>query len=56
MFHLEQPDQINYEVRLQGLSEETIRGISQQLQEPQRMLEQRMAAWEIFQQKKNPEF
>jgi len=42
---LEQGDQVEYEIFLKGLSEDTIRKISQDLKEPERMLEHRLASF-----------
>ncbi|MDD2537052.1 MAG: Fe-S cluster assembly protein SufB [Candidatus Absconditabacteria bacterium] len=56
MTNLEQHDDIAYEVYLKGLSEETIRGISRDLQEPQRMLEHRLKCYNIFLKSKDPKY
>ncbi len=53
---LEQANHIEYDLYLQGLSEETVRKISQDQQEPQRMLDLRLQALKIFCQLKMPEF
>ena len=56
MTFLETPDQIHYDLRFQGLTEQTIRGISAELNEPERMLQQRLDAREIFKKIQNPDF
>ncbi|MDR0651372.1 MAG: hypothetical protein LBG59_08495 [Candidatus Peribacteria bacterium] len=53
---LNQADTIQYEVFLKGLSEDTIRSISADLQEPDRMLQHRIHCLEIFRESKNPTF
>lgn len=56
MNYLEQNDQIEYEIFLKWLSEETIRNISKDLDEPDRMLQHRLECLKIFQKSKNPNF
>lgn len=53
---LEQGDQVEYEIFLKGLSEDTIRKISQDLKEPERMLEHRLASFWLFQKMENPTY
>jgi hypothetical protein len=56
MNYLEQSDQIQYDVFLKGLSEKTIRQISADLHEPDRMLQHRLYCLEIFRKSKTPSF
>ena len=56
MNHLDQSDHIPYELFLKGLSEDTVRKISANLQEPDRMLQHRLQCLQIFQKIKNPDF
>jgi len=56
MVTLDEADQVEYEVFLKGLSEETIIGISQDLQEPQWMLDFRLQAFKTFQKSENPSY
>jgi hypothetical protein len=44
---LESSDDIQYDIYLKGLSEENVRAISADLQEPERMLELRLKSLEI---------
>ncbi len=54
--NLDTANKVEYELYLQGLSEETVRKISQDQQEPERMLDLRLQALKIFYQLKMPEF
>ncbi|MEI6672570.1 MAG: hypothetical protein WCL02_04405 [bacterium] len=45
---LESSDKIQYELYLTGLTEDTVRKISAEQKEPQRMLEHRLESLEIF--------
>lgn len=45
---LESSDKVIYDLYLQGISEETVRKISAEQEEPQRMLEHRLKSLEIF--------
>jgi len=54
--YLEQADHVEYEIFLKGLSEHTVRNISADLEEPERMLQHRLHCLEIFQKSKNPDF
>ncbi|MDR0608319.1 MAG: hypothetical protein LBG52_08545 [Candidatus Peribacteria bacterium] len=56
MHYLEQADTISYEIFLKGLTTDTIRKISADLHEPNRMLEHRLHCLEIFRESKNPTF
>jgi hypothetical protein len=56
MNYLEQADQIQYAVFLKGLNEETVRKISADLSEPDRMLQHRLHCLEIFHTTKMPAF
>jgi Fe-S cluster assembly protein SufB len=56
MVTLDEADQVEYEVFLKGLSVETIIGISQDLQEPQWMLDFRLQAFKTFQKSENPSY
>jgi hypothetical protein len=56
VYTLDQADTIQYEVFLKGLSEDTIRSISADLQEPDRMLQHRIHCLEIFRESKTPTF
>ena len=53
---LETADQVEYEIFLKGLSEETIIGISKDLQEPEWMLDFRLQAFKIFQKSEIPSY
>jgi len=54
--YLEQSDNIQYEIFLKGLSENTIRDISKDLEEPERMLQHRLNCLEIFQKSKKTNY
>lgn len=54
--NLEQANKVEYDLYLQGLSEEHIRKISADLEEPERMLEQRLKSLEIFHKLPMPSF
>ncbi|MDR2415364.1 MAG: hypothetical protein LBD75_01825 [Candidatus Peribacteria bacterium] len=56
MYSLDQADRIQYEVFLKGLSEDTIRRISADLKEPDRMLQHRIHCLEIFRESRDPTF
>lgn len=56
MNYLEQADTIQYEIFLKGLSTETVKKISADLQEPEWMLKHRLHCLEIFHNSKNPSF
>ncbi|MDR2541265.1 MAG: hypothetical protein LBD11_05925 [Candidatus Peribacteria bacterium] len=56
MHYLQKADTISYEIFLKGLTEDTIRKISADLHEPDRMLEHRLHCLEVFQQSKDPKF
>ena len=45
---LESSDKIKYELYLKGLTEDTVRKISTEQKEPQRMLQHRLKSLEIF--------
>lgn len=45
---LDSTDNITYTQQIRGLNEETVRAISVHLEEPQRMLEHRLASLEQF--------
>lgn len=51
---LESHDTIQYEIYLNGLTEETVRGISKAQNEPKRMLDHRLQSFAIFQKKELP--
>ncbi len=54
--NLDTANQVEYDLYLQGLTEETVRKISADLQEPERMLEQRLKSLEIFHKLPMPSF
>ena len=54
--NLEQGNQIEYDIYLKGLTEETIRKMSADLGEPERMLNHRLQSLEIFKQMAMPNF
>ena len=54
--NLEQGNQIEYDIYLKGLTEETIRKMSADLGEPERMLNHRLQSLEIFKQMEMPNF
>lgn len=54
--NLDAANQVEYDLYLQGLTEETVRKISADLQEPERMLEQRLKSLEIFHKLPMPKF
>lgn len=54
--NLELANTVEYDLYLQGLTEETIRKISTDLQEPERMLEHRLKSLEIFYKLEMPKF
>jgi hypothetical protein len=56
MHYLEQSDQIHYDVFLKGLIEATVRQISADLHEPDRMLQHRLRSLEIFRETAFPAF
>ena len=56
MNYLEQSDHIQYDAFFKGLSEETLRCISKDLHEPNRMLQHRLHCLEIFRKSKDPDF
>ena len=51
---LESSDNIKYELYLTGLTEETVRKISADQKEPERMLKHRLESLEIFRSMKVP--
>ena len=54
--NLEQGNQIEYDIYLKGLTEETIRKMSADLGEPERMLNHRLQSLEIFKKMAMPNF
>ncbi|MDR2189869.1 MAG: hypothetical protein LBP53_01440 [Candidatus Peribacteria bacterium] len=56
MYSLDQADHITYAIFLKGLTPETVRRISADLQEPDRMLQHRLQCLEIFHKSKSPSF
>jgi len=54
--NLEQGNQIEYDIYLKGLTEETLRKMSADLGEPERMLNHRLQSLEIFKQMAMPNF
>ena len=54
--NLEQGNQIEYDIYLKGLTDETTRKMSADLGEPERMLNQRLQSLEIFKQMAMPNF
>lgn len=56
IMHLDTANQVSYDLFLQGLSEETVKKISQAQQEPQRMLDLRLQALKVFYQLEMPKF
>jgi ABC superfamily ATP binding cassette transporter-associated protein len=54
--NLEQGNQIEYDIYLKGLTEETIRKMSADLGEPERMLNHRLQSLEIFKKMTMPNF
>ncbi|MBU1758610.1 hypothetical protein KKG31_05755 [Patescibacteria group bacterium] len=51
---LESSDNIKYEIHLKGLTEDTVRAISADQKEPQRMLQHRLKSLEIFKKMERP--
>ncbi|MEI7557762.1 MAG: hypothetical protein WCJ45_02780 [bacterium] len=51
---LESSDNIKYELYLKGLTEDTVRKISAEQKEPQRMLDHRLESLNIFNKMKIP--
>lgn len=51
---LESKDNIQYELYFTGLTEDTVRKISAEQEEPQRMLDHRLECLKIFQKMKLP--
>ena len=54
--NLDQANHIEYELYLKGLSEENIREISADLEEPERMLQHRLKSLEVFHKLEMPRF
>lgn len=54
--NLDTANQVEYDLYLQGLTEETVRKISADLQEPERMLELRLKSLEVFHKLPMPSF
>jgi len=54
--NLEQGNQIEYDIYLKGLTEETLRKMSADLGEPERMLNHRLQSLEIFKKMAMPNF
>lgn len=52
---LEQADQIDYDIHLTGLTEDTIKKISADQNEPERMLQHRLASLKIYHETPLPE-
>ena len=53
---IETPDNVLYDIFLKWLSEETIKKISFDLEEPKWMLQSRLESFKIFRQIKKPDF
>lgn len=51
---LESSDDIKYDIHLSGITEQTVRAISADQNEPQRMLDLRLKSLEMFFQKELP--
>jgi hypothetical protein len=56
IMNLDTANQVEYDLYLQGLTEETVKKISADLQEPERMLELRLKSLEIFHKLPMPSF
>lgn len=54
--NLEKANQVEYELYIKGLSEENIRKISADLQEPEWMLDLRLKSLEVFYKLPMPDF
>lgn len=53
---LEHSDDIQYDIYLKGLSEDNVRAISAQLQEPERMLQIRLASLKKWHEMSYPQW